>query len=81
LSRRRGVRHPDLDGPSLPAAAAYLWRWYVELANATAGETVSHAEIAAWRLLTGRRIAPWELHMITSLDLLRRRIGSETGQS
>jgi hypothetical protein len=78
LSRRRGERHSDLDGPPLPPATAYLWRWYVELANATVGEAVSHAEIAAWRSLTGCRIAPWELHVLTSLDLFRRRIAAET---
>lgn len=78
LSGRRGERHPDLDGPLLRPVAGYLWRWYVELANATAGEAVSHAEIAAWRSLTGRRIAPWELHILTALDRLRRRISSET---
>jgi len=48
-----------------------VWAWYCEIAR-TVDETIGYPDIDAWRRLTGRRPAPWEIETILALDALRR---------
>jgi hypothetical protein len=63
----------------IPVCAERTWLWFHDL-HATRGEGVngylpiSYLEIAAWSLLSGERLMPWELQAIRALDrrLLRK---------
>lgn len=67
LERRGGRRHPLLDGPPLPAAAAHLWQWFLELRAANAAP-LTFSEIRAWAALTGQWPRPWEVAALRALD-------------
>jgi len=63
----------ELHGPALPAACAYVWTWFCELHAARgyhqAGPNpISYAELDAWARLTGRRLTPWEVAALRTLD-------------
>lgn len=73
LSERRGQTHPDLIGPPLPPAGAYLWRYFIELDAARGGtgfgpSPIGYQDILAWARLTGRRPLPWEVGVLMALD-------------
>lgn len=62
-----------LQGPGLPAEAAYLWEWFLELSAARPSggfgpSAIAYSEILAWAQLTGRRPVPWEVRWIGHLD-------------
>jgi hypothetical protein len=77
LSERKGMGHPDLDGPPLPEAAAHVWRWYCELAGTTGEDPIGYPDIDAWRRLTGRCLAPWEVAMLVRIDACGRKLAYE----
>lgn len=51
----------------LPEEAAYVWEWYQEVFN---GGRLTYVELDAWARLTRRRLEPWEVDVLKSLDLL-----------
>lgn len=51
----------------LPEDTAYLWGWYGELFN---GGKLTYQELDAWSRLTRRRLLPWEVKVLKTLDLI-----------
>lgn len=75
----RAGRKPqsELDGPPIPPAALYLWRWFCELERTRQlGEhgvqAMTYTEIAAWARLTERTPYPHEVDALLALDVAVR---------
>lgn len=70
FAQSTGKRHPDLDPPEVPAAATYLWRWFMELnAGRQHGDTpLTWGDFDAWARLTARRLTAWEVDALRRMD-------------
>lgn len=73
-AERSGLASPELVGPPMPAALAYVWGWFVELSAARGPSglgsmcAISHQDIAAWAWLHGVRPTWFELRVLRRLD-------------
>jgi hypothetical protein len=59
--------------PDIPAALSHIWEWFCELSGARSGNgggpnPIAYTEIEAWARVTGRLIAPRDVHGIMALD-------------
>lgn len=65
---------PELEGPPLPVALAYLWGWFTELASARGGNglggvnPIGYAEMDAWARLRALDPTPFEIDVLRRLD-------------
>lgn len=62
-----------LDGPPFPWAVDYLYRWLLELFGRSGVgmdgvAPLSYTTIEAWARLTGRTVAPHDVHGLMALD-------------
>lgn len=79
-AERSGLAAPELVGPPLPAAGAYLWGWFLDL-SAARGRSgfglgpISYQDIAAWAWLHGIAPSSFELGVLRRLDLAFLRSG------
>lgn len=56
----------------LPAAVAYLWGWFRDLADGSAPDTpISALEVEAWQRMTGVRLTPWEFDTLRAMDRIK----------
>jgi hypothetical protein len=73
---QQGGQVPDDAQPlELPAALAYLWRWFLDLSNARSGTgfgpaPITQLDLLAWCALHEVRLLPFELEAIRALDFL-----------
>ena len=80
IVKNMGIPVPELDGDEFPAPAGRLWRVFLELtASRQSGygspQPITYAEILAYDTLMGGTLAPWEVSLIKSLDILYFEIG------
>lgn len=54
------------NAPALPPEAYHIWHLFSRL------ESVTYTELDAYQRQTGDDLAPWELDVIMSLNLVRR---------
>ena len=70
---KMGIDVPELtERPQLPAQAAYIWAWYIELVNTT---TISYTEIKSWSELMSVNIKPWEANALIRIEAKRNQNG------
>lgn len=77
LWRNTGRLEPQLAAirAPLPAAVAYLWEWFADLAGGCApGEPISCCEIEAWQRLGGVQLTPWEFDTLRAMDRAALRV-------
>ena len=62
----------DIRALEIPLAAVHVWRWFVDVDNGRAGESLSYADIEAWGRVCEEIIRPWEARALLAMDLARR---------
>jgi hypothetical protein len=73
IERATGKRPAALETGELPAAAAHVWQWFIQLHSRrpygpSGPLPVPWSEILAWAELTGNAPLPWEVDLIQALD-------------
>ncbi len=58
----------------MPEELSYLWSWYLEVRT---NAPLTYAEIAHWNRLTRKRVKPWEVELIRSIDRINWRVAHE----
>ena len=75
--RQKKQRPAQLDGPPFPEALAYVWSWYLTLAEQRPDSfmglpAIGFGDIADWARLTGNDPTPYEVECILALDRAER---------
>jgi hypothetical protein len=58
--------------PELPAAVAYLWKWYVE--ELQTGDRLTWQEIRSWSIICNKEITETEAKALRNLSFIHHRI-------
>lgn len=81
VARQTGVRPASLDGPPLPADAAHVWDWFLDLQSARGGAMgpapFTWSDLASWAWFTGNRPRRGEIEAIMMLDRLWLEVQAE----
>jgi hypothetical protein len=70
---RTGRHEPDLDTAPVPDGCGHVLGWFNELSagrgnNGFGPNAIPATEVAAWCMLTCRRLQPWEFRALRILD-------------
>jgi hypothetical protein len=73
VERQTGRAPEELVGPELPPAAEGIWMAFLELAgrrhvSGFGASALTYGDLDAWARLTGRRVSPLEVRLLTRLD-------------
>ena len=55
--------------PDVPHCAVHLWQWFVDLSG---NETLTYAELKAWRDMTGVEPSPFEVSALRAMFRARQ---------
>lgn len=75
IERQTGRRLPEAVAPvrTLPVVLAHVWEWFTELAARRTGgpvgpNPITHGDIRAWAVTTGRDPTPEEVQLLCRMD-------------